>query len=141
MKREVTMLVGVPGSGKTWITKRLKDKYSVVEHDNHINDKNQPEAYVAAIKEAAEKSTRPLLIEAPFSISQIKEPLEAADFLVRPVFIIEDPLVVSLRYLRRDRRMIPKGHLTRMQTYAQRAKATNSFYGTAEQVLQHLQGQ
>lgn len=138
MKPKIFMIVGVPGAGKTWITNQVKDRFNFVHHDGFIGHINQPEVYVDAIKRSAENSSKPLLIEAPFSMRQIQEPLEADGFKVTPVFIIEDPEILSNRYYKREGRPIPKGHLTRMNTYAQRAKACRGFAGTSAQVLEHL---
>lgn len=132
------MLTAVPGSGKTWVTNQVKDRFTFVHHDGFIGHIRQPEVYVNAILEAAADSKRPLLIEAPFSMSQIMEPLEAEGYKVIPVFIIEDPEVLKARYFAREGRDIPKGHITRMGTYAQRAKAMGGFSGTSAQVLEHL---
>jgi hypothetical protein len=127
------MLVGIPGAGKTWATSQVKDDFTFVRNDDHIGDN-----YVEAILKAAENSLKPLLIEAPFSMKQIQDPLEYAGYRVIPVFIIEKPEVIAARYYQREGREIPKGHLTRMKTYAERAKACRGFAGTSQQVLEHL---
>lgn len=133
------LVVGVPGSGKSWVCEKLTDKFEYVHHDGFIYLK-QPGAYLRAIFEASKTATRPLLIEAPFSISETKDPLEEAGFKVIPVFILEKPSVVSMRYQKREGKEIPKGHLTRMQTYSERAKKWNAFSGTSSEVLAHLKG-
>jgi adenylate kinase family enzyme len=138
MKQTITMIVGVPGSGKTWITSQLGDDYLLVHHDAWIGDAKQPSNYVQRILDKADGAKKPILIEAPFSISQIKEPLEQEGYKVECVFIQEPPEVVSLRYFRREKKIIPKGHLTRQATYAERAKACRGFSGTSTQVLEYL---
>ena len=141
MTKPIYMIVAVPGSGKTWVTNQLKDKFHLVHHDGFLGHINQPEAYVAGILEACEEADKPILCEAPFSIKSIEEPLVNEGHTVEKVFIIEEPEVIRLRYFRREKRMIPKGHLTRMNTYAQRAKASGSFAGTSDEVLNYLKSQ
>lgn len=134
----VFLVVGCPGSGKSWVCDQLKDggKFNYVHHDLYIGMAGP--TYVSEIKKASAKSALPILAEAPFSISQIKGPLEEDGYEVTPVFIQEDPDTITRRYQSREKKDIPKGHLTRQQTYAQRAQAWGSFKGTSEQVLKHL---
>lgn len=136
MNKKIFGIVAVPGSGKTWITKQLGDKFHLCHHDLHLGMAGG--AYVEAILEAAETATKPLLIEMPFSMRDIMEPLEQEGFEIEPVFIVEDPDLLSRRYELDRGKPIPKGHLTRMATYAQRAKAMGAFAGTSSQVLEHL---
>lgn len=139
--REVVIIVGVPGSGKTWVTDQLGDLYDQCLNDAHIGGN-----YLKALMdESAKTSTKPVLGECPFSMSQIIDPLKAAGRKVTPVFLIENDRVLTQRYFQREqkkppgeRKMIPPGHLTRQGTYAQRAKASGGFMGTSEQVLEHL---
>jgi 2-phosphoglycerate kinase len=138
MKQPIYMIVGVPGSGKTWITNQIADKFEFCHHDGYIGHIRQPEAYVDGILEKAENARKPILVEAPFSISQIKEPLEQNGYKVTPVYIIEKPEVIAMRYWKREGKVIPKGHLTRLNTYAQRAAASRGFTGTANEVLEYL---
>lgn len=132
MRKKIIAVVGAPGSGKTWVCNQLKDKYNYIPHDDYIG-----KDYVKAIIDRSNYGTT-TLIEIPFSITQIKEPLEAEGLDFETVFIIEDEKTLSDRYLKREGKPIPKGHLTRQQTYAARAVEYKSFKGTAEQVLKHL---
>lgn len=134
----IYLMVAVPGSGKSWVAKQLSESFEVVKHDDFIGIPNSNDAYIDGILEKASQSNRPLLIEAPFSISQIKEPIEAAGYEVVPVFIQEDEDTVSRRYFEREGKEIPKGHLTRMQTYRRRAEEWEAFQGTSEEVLKFL---
>ncbi len=113
---------------------KLTDKFEYVPNDKFIG-----RDYVAGIIKIAKDATKPLLIEAPFSISATKDPLEKAGIDVIPVFIQELPLTIRTRYWQRDKKDIPQGHLTRQTTYAQRAKEWNAFSGTSDEVLKHLQ--
>lgn len=130
------MIIGCPGSGKTWVTEQCKDQFEFVHHDLFIGMAGSK--YVDAILDAAKTAKKPLLIEAPFSISQIKDPLEAAGLEVVPVFIQELPLTIRTRYWQREKKDIPQGHLSRQDTYLKRAKEWGSFHGTSEEVLAHL---
>jgi hypothetical protein len=140
MKQPVYLIVGVPGSGKTWITEQVKDLFTFVHHDGFIGHINQPEVYVEAILEAAETSTKPLLAEAPFSVSSIADPLEAAGYSVIPVLISEPEDVIAGRYRQREGKDIPKGHLTRLRTYQSRAEEFGWYSGTSEEVRDYLKG-
>jgi hypothetical protein len=135
MKKKVHMLIGCPSSGKSWACAQLKEKFTHVAHDDFIK---APTSYVNAILKIAQSSQKPLLIEAPFSISQTKEPLEAAGLEVKPWFIIEKPDVLIDRYQKREGRPIPQGHLSRQLTYEERAKEMNAFKGTSSEVLAKL---
>ena len=131
--KQIYMVIGCPGSGKSWVCTRLIAEYQYVRHDSFIGAD-----YVAEIVRQAKTATKPLLIETPFSVSQIKDPLELQEFRVTPVFIIEQPDVVRQRYRTREGKDIPAGHLSRQATYEQRARAWQAFRGTSDQVLAYL---
>lgn len=130
------LIIGCPGSGKTWVCEQLTQLFEYVKHDSFIGE--PAEAYVEAILDASEMATKPLLCEAPFSISQIKDPLENAGLTVIPIFILEDEEVIADRYYNRERKPIPQGHLTRQETYRRRAIEWGAFAGTSRSVLQYL---
>lgn len=131
------LIVGAPGSGKTWICSQLEDKFHLIHHDGYIYLK-EPGSYVREILKQAPKAEKPILIEAPFSISQTVEPLEKAGHKITPVFIVETDKVHRDRYVAREKKPIPQGHLTRTRTYLQRARDGKHFYGTSAEVLKHL---
>lgn len=132
----VFMVIGIPGSGKSWVCEQLTELFEYIPHDQYIGNAGKP--YFKAILKASLKAKRPLLIEAPFSISEIKEELEGRGFKITPVFILEKEAVVASRYRKREGKSIPPGHLTRMRTFAERAEKWRAFSGTAEEVLGHL---
>lgn len=134
--KKAYMVIGCPGSGKSWVCDQLKELFDYVHHDLFIGMAG--DTYVTEIVKRSASAKRPLLIEAPFSISQIKDPLEKLGFQIEPVFIQEDLSVITERYLKRENKEIPKGHLTRQQTYNSRAQEWGSFRGTSDQVLEHL---
>lgn len=129
----IYLLIGVPCSGKSWVCEQLSDLFEYVSHDAFMDG-----GYVEALFDAAKRATKPVLAETPFSISQIKNPLEAEGCEVIAVFIIEDPEVLAERYEARESREIPKGHLTRQNTYTERAEELGAFIGTSEEVFSHL---
>ena len=131
---QVFMVIGCPGSGKSWVCDQLAGQFHHVRHDLF----STAPAYVAEIAKRSRDAVKPLLIETPFSISQIKDPLEALGLNVTPVFIQEDHKVIRERYWGRERKLIPPGHLTRQETYRQRAALWHAFQGTSSQVLAYL---
>lgn len=135
----IYLVVGVPGSGKTWVCNQLEGAFHLIRHDQFIFV-NQPGAYLKEVLKQAPIAIRPLLIEAPFSVSEIKDPLERAGHKVIPIFIIEDDKTLGDRYLKRENRIIPQGHLTRTKTYLNRAKELGAFFGTSNEVLNYLKG-
>ncbi len=141
MKQKIYMICAVPGSGKTWITNQIKDLFTFVHHDGFIGHINQPDAYVEEILKKADGARKPLLIEAPFSMSAIEDPLKEAGYQVEGVVIHEDPNILARRYQTDPNRTgapIPKGHITRMETFVKRAIARKWFHGTSKEVLEHL---
>lgn len=131
-----SLVVGCPGSGKSWVCEQLTDRYHYVPHDQFVATSHG--AYLGAIIRHSRTATRRLLIETPFSVSKIMEPLHGMGISVLPVFIQEHPEVIRQRYWAREGRDIPPGHLTRQETYRQRAEALGAFQGTSSQVLAHL---
>lgn len=130
--KQIYMVIGCPGSGKSWVCEQLTNEFHYVRHDDHLT------GYVGAITRQMQIATKPVLAETPFSISQIKNPLEASGFNVTPVFIQELPDVIRDRYRKRGSGELPDGHLTRQTTYMARALEWQSFHGTSAQVLAYL---
>lgn len=134
----IYLVIGVPASGKSWVCEQLTAQFEYAPHDAYISGTSKTNSYIAAIVRAHKVATKPLLIETPFSVSQIKEPLEAHGYNVVSVFIIEDDKTLEERYKARERKPIPLGHLTRQRTYKDRALTTQAFYGTSDAVLAYL---
>jgi hypothetical protein len=134
---KIYLLAGVPASGKSWICKQLKDQFDYVAHDDYIG-KHHDTRYVSAIMRMRDLATKPILIETPFSISKILEPLEQFGCDIEVVFIIEHENTLTFRYLERGGLPYSKGNLTRQETYLQRAKEGNNFFGTSSEVLEYL---
>lgn len=136
MKKTAYMVVGCPGSGKSWVCDQLKDKYHYINHDAYIGMAG--DKYVREIIKQSGLANKHILIETPFSMSKIREPLEKQGFKVVPVFIQEDHGTIQNRYEKRENKPIPQGHLTRQNTYLDRAKEGSHFFGTTNQVLEYL---
>lgn len=133
--KKIYMVVGCPASGKSWVCNQLKDKYTYIPHDDYLNNAKHIDATVLASK----TSTKPLLIETPFSVSQLKDPLEKMGFEVVPLYIQEKSDTLRQRYRDREGKDIPAGHLTRQATYAERATSQGAFAGSSTEILQRLQ--
>ena len=134
--KTAVLVIGIPGSGKSWVCDQLTEFFEYVPHDRYMA--NSGESYIKAILKTSLKADKPLLIEAPFSISEIKDPLEERGFKITPVFIIEKEAIVALRYRKREGKSIPPAHIKRQQTYRERAKKWKSFSGSSTAVLEHL---
>lgn len=136
---EIFLVAGVPASGKSFVCEKLTHRFEYVHHDGFIYLK-QPGTYLSAVLQAAKTATKPLLIEAPFSVSGIKDPLEKAGFRVTPCFIVEKEPVLRKRYEERNRKEthIIQGHLSRQKTFKKRAIEMGAFYGTSTEVLDYL---
>lgn len=135
--KKAYMVVGCPGSGKSWVCGQLREAFHYVPHDDH-RDTNK---YLAAIVRASDIADKPLLIETPFSMSQILEPLQTHGFSVHCVFIQEDEGVIEGRYRAREGKQIPAGHIARQRTYAERARTMQAFAGTSGAVLSYLKNE
>ena len=146
MKQDIYLIVGTPGSGKTWCMKQLEKGFDVCHHDNEplqggFKGWGGEDGYVKEIAKRASTGSKPVLADTPFSLSKLKEPLEKQGFTVKPVFIIESPEVTSKRYYNREKRLIPQGHLTRIETYKARARELGAKTGTSEQILDYLRAE
>ena len=135
-KKSVTILVGTPGSGKTWVANQIRDTHTVVDHDVHGLD--NAESYASAIANHARTSTKPVVAEAPFSLSKLQAALAQRGLEAKPVFIAESVATTKQRYEAREGKPIPQGHLTRIETFRQRAREQSAPIGTAQEVLDYL---
>jgi hypothetical protein len=133
MSKPIYLVCGVPGSGKTWCCEQLDGKFNYVPHDDYLVSQ-----YTDALIKRAEYSDRPVLGECPFRISILISDLRKAGMQVHPYFIVEDPETVKKRYQLRERKPIPKQHITRMKTIRERAAAYGTGIGTSQQILEML---
>jgi uridine kinase len=135
MYQAVILLCGVPASGKTWVMKRLKDKFTLVTNDDYIaHGKN----YLADVVEHAARSDKPVVVDCPFGEREFKSVLESRGLEVYPFFIVETPDVVAQRYQVREGKPASKSTLTRAASIADRALEWNAPRGTSEEILAHL---
>lgn len=132
----VYLLVGSPGVGKSTLMAGLRPLFHVLDQDEYIGNFA---GYISDLTDISRGSDKPVLANTPFSVSQPVDALRARGVKVVPVFIIEAPDVLTKRYLKREGKAIPPGHLTRQVTYQTRARELGAFIGTAEQVLKHLE--
>lgn len=132
MKPTVYLICGVPGSGKTWVAKQLRDQFTYVPYDDH-----RKAGIVSALK--AKRGLSPLVTECPFGESELKAELEKAGFDVRPYFITEDTETIQARYEDREGKPLDQRAVTRSKTIGARAREWGAPSGTSAQVLKMLQ--
>jgi hypothetical protein len=133
---KIVLVVGVPGSGKTWVCHQLRTRFVYIPHDDYKVEQE----YFDKLLATSQQSDVPVLGEAPFGISKFLETCEFSGIEAVPVFIIEDDEVIIDRYYQREHKMPYPGTLTRQQTYKERAEQLGAFQGTSEEVLNYLRG-
>lgn len=136
--KKLILVIGVPASGKSWLCEQLAKKFQYVAKDAFIGW--PPGSHVSKCIRYLRESETPVLTEAQFSISDVKDPIEEAGFQVIPVFVFENEATLNKRW---DERGLKKastraGHISRQRTYAERARELRAFSGTSAQVLEHL---
>jgi hypothetical protein len=129
---KIYMVIGCPGTGKTWVCNQLREHFHCVPQGNMSSG-----VYVDEVLTHAKVAHKPILIEAPFGVTEIKTALETC-FKVIPIFIQEDLNVIRDRYFKREGKQIPPGNLTRQNTYKERAEAWGAYQGTSSECLAHL---
>lgn len=149
MKR-VFLIVGVPGSGKTWVCKQVTDKFHYVAHDRcwrHptlFPDKNDPDpkfpsgaksTHVETIVYESRLTDKPIITECPFNEREISSEMQRKGLVVIPIFIVETPLTIKRRYEQRDGKPIPEHFMTRANSIKGRAIEWRARFGTSEQVV------
>lgn len=128
--QNIYLICGVPGSGKTWVCEKVKDRFHYVPNDEYINGN-----YAEALKTAARKAEKPILADCPFGERLLRESLETSGIKVIPYFIVEAPHIVKTRYEARDKKPIPRAHLTRAISIVNRAVEWQAPMGNAESIL------
>ncbi len=135
MYQAVILLCGVPASGKTWVIKRLKDRFATVENDQYIaHGKN----YLSDVVEHAARGKLPVIVDCPFGEREFKVALESRGLEVYPFFIVESPLVIAQRYQVREGKPASKNILTRADSIGARAEEWGVPHGTSDEILEHL---
>lgn len=153
MSQPVYLVCGVPGSGKTWVCRQLKDKFTYVPHDQcwthptktPDHDKENPEwapgaksTHVEEVVKAVRSSLRPIITESPFNERMLKEDLEKKGVKVIPYFVIEEPETSRKRYEKREGKIYPKHFYSRAKSIGTRAKEWDAPHGTSDEVLEML---
>ena len=130
---KVVMLVGVPGSGKSWVIERLNGKFEYVSHDTHATKEK-----LAYSVNAAAQGHKPVIVDCPFAERELLERLDKLGLPVTPVFIVEKPETVGERYFQREKRHAPQATITRAATIRDRAKEWGAKYGSSSEILKYL---
>lgn len=131
--REVILVCGVPGSGKTWVCRQLPpDKFQYIPHDEHLKD------IVRALAVAARTSSLPIVTECPFGERGMREQLETLGCVVKPVFVVESPDVIWRRYADREGKSPSKSTMTRASSIINRAEEWGAPHGTSSHILNYL---
>lgn len=131
--KNVYLICGVPGSGKTWVARQLEDKFNYIPNDDFIG-----KDYIQELFRAARNSDKPVLADCPFGERLVRDELERRGTPVVPVFIVENAQLIKKRYEARDKKPIPSAHITRAINLSKRAEEWRAFYGTSQEVLEHL---
>lgn len=134
---KVVLVVGVPGSGKTWACRQAGKGYDYVPHDDNWR-KGAPSTHLDALTRTARQSKKPVLSEVPFGETRLRAELQARGVEVRTVFVVEKPEVVATRYRQREGRDVAQGVLTRASRLRDKANEWGAFAGTSDEVLEHL---
>lgn len=141
---KVYLLVGVPGSGKSWVAAQVKHLCLYLEHDAYIDNEDPEGDYIKDIIELVPHAKKPVLLETPFSVSFYTEKLVKAGIPVKLLYICPDRHTLETQYRDRADRLgkpvrdINKGHLTRNRTFIDRALASGDIVGDSEAVLKIL---
>lgn len=133
--KDIYIVCGVPGAGKTWVCKQVSSLYTYVPRDAHLGDDDND--LVRALRKAAATSHKPVLTECPFGERPLKARLELCGYTVHPVFVVEHVSVVRARYAPRGR-MLPRGHATRAGTIERRADEWKAPKGTSAEIARYL---
>jgi len=131
--RNIILLVGVSGSGKTWITEQLGDTIFPVHGDG-----GSTTDLVGKI-EAATEQDKPIVVDAYF-----KKSVRVAKILgrinIRPIFVVEDDETISARLYARGGNgdsSLPRGE--KLNEYIH--EIPHEFSGTSAQVLEWIKSQ
>lgn len=152
--KPVYLVVGVPGSGKSWACRQVEDKFTYVPHDlcwthptaspefNKIDPDWGPPGsesiHLEVLLKMSVMSSKPIITEVPFAERPLREALEKKGIQVIPIFVIEDPEIVAQRYEQREGKPLPKSAFSRASSIIDRAREWGGFHGTSKQVLEHL---
>jgi gluconate kinase len=161
----IILVCGVPGSGKSFASRQVIDRFHYVPHDRcwvHPEKEGWDPAtewtadmkdetrwfqgaksnHLETLVRAAKIAKRPVITECPHGERVLRDQLEEAGIRVIPVFVVEDPDVVANRYEAREGKACPKNVITRATTILERAEEWaeeyGAFYGSSAEVLNYL---
>lgn len=138
----IYLLCGVPGSGKTWVIEQLFKcrpplGFTSIEHDSISREKLLS---LAKSLYPPEHMKRSLIIDCPFDERSLRSELERLNLKVTPIFIVEHPSVIEVRYFKREGKRPSQSILTRAETIMNKVNEWGAFYGTSDEVFRHLKG-
>jgi dephospho-CoA kinase len=153
MTRDIILVCGVQGSGKSWVCRQLKHRYHYVQHDRcwrhptavpgdgddvKWGPPGSRNVHLPTLVMEAQRADRPLITEAPFGERELREKLIQAGLNVRVLFVNEPPEVLAKRFLQREQRPIDRAALSRAAGIARRAAEWGCFVGSSAEVLAEL---
>jgi predicted kinase len=107
----VIILVGVPASGKSWVTERVAGLYNHIPHDDYSR-----EDYLHTLLHAT-KGSKDILAEAPFNAAGLVNDLKARGVVVEE-WLVTAPLdEIKARYAARKGREYPANFATNHARY------------------------
>ncbi len=96
--------------------------------------------YGKVLLERAKTATKPIIAEAPFRMSSLIEELKAAGAPVNPYFIVEMAKTVRERYEAREKKDIPKQHISAIGKLRGTADKYKAITGTSDEIYRYLKG-
>jgi hypothetical protein len=133
MPRDVHLIVGVPGSGKSWVADKLQKRFEHVPHDEH-----PARDYAKVLAERARaEGTREILAEAPFRAAHLQEMLAAHHVKVHTYYLDVPSATAREQYESRTGKTFPEQHARNLERYASRDW---DHRGSAEELLETLKG-
>jgi len=152
----VYLIIGVAGSGKSWVCRQLAQKFNYVAHDRcwehpqvkpevpahdsgdaRWGPKGSVSTHLREIIKAA-RGDRPVITEVPFGETKLRDELKAAGVKTIPLFVDEKEDVITARYLHREGKPPSDGVLTRARNMRAQALKWRAYAGTSDGVLARL---
>lgn len=130
---DVILVIGVPGSGKTWVCQQLSDRFTYVPRDDDSD--NHAERLIAA----ARKPGGPVISEVPFGERELVAELERVGLEVTPIFLVEETEIIAERYEVRESKPLSTAHRARAANMKNKAQEWGAWSGTADEAVEHLQ--
>ena len=125
--KDIYMVCGVSGSGKSWICNQLTDMYAYISFDGVAKSKHL---------EALRGTKGPILYDPNIKISTFIR-RHSSEFNIIPIFIIEEESIIESRLKIRGGKLT-KSTPKRMKVIIARNKKYGVFSGTSDEVLKYL---